>query len=207
MSHLASVQTADKNHASQRHALRSQRTRELLLDHMYRLALEKGYEGITVQQLLDSTGVARSTFYAHFRDKEDLIVAGYEAIGVPSTKVTEVDGDRRVLLDVSAWLFSATERHAALTTAFFSGPGQNVILAHLENILIIQVREHYRKQGLYQIDQLRGEGAVRCFVGALVGLWLWWVRHDYPNPAREMTEIFDSLMNNGTWPPDNSVRQ
>ena len=106
MSHLASVQTADKNHASQRHALRSQRTRELLLDHMYRLALEKGYEGITVQQLLDSTGVARSTFYAHFRDKEDLIVAGYEAIGTPSTKVTEVDGDRRVLLDVSAWLFS-----------------------------------------------------------------------------------------------------
>lgn len=79
MSHLASVQLSDKNHASQRHALRSRRTRELLLDHMYRLALEKGYEGITVQQLLDSTGVARSTFYAHFRDKEDLIVAGYEA--------------------------------------------------------------------------------------------------------------------------------
>ncbi|MCK8688089.1 TetR family transcriptional regulator, partial [Pseudomonas umsongensis] len=71
------------------------------------------------------TGVARSTFYAHFRDKEDLIVAGYEAIGMPSTKVTEVGGDRRVLLDVSAWLFSATERHAALTTSFFSGPGQS----------------------------------------------------------------------------------
>ena len=200
MSHLARVQMFDKNISNQRHALRSQRTRDLLLDHMYRLALEKGYEGITVQQLLDSTGVARSTFYAHFRDKEDLIVAGYEAIGMPSTKVTEVDGDRRVVLDVSTWLFSATERHAALTTAFFSGPGQNVILAHLENILIIQVREHYRKQGLYQVAQMRGEVAVRCFVGALIGLWLWWVRHGYPNSAREMTETFDSLMNNGYWP-------
>ncbi|KAB0496544.1 transcriptional regulator, TetR family [Pseudomonas vancouverensis] len=207
MSHLARVQMFDKNIPSQRHALRSQRTRELLLDHMYRLALEKGYEGITVQQLLDSSGVARSTFYAHFRDKEDLIVAGYEAIGIPATKVTEVDGDRRVVLDVSTWLFSATERHAALTTAFFSGPGQNVILAHLENILIIQVREHYRKQGLYQTERMRGEAAVRCFVGALVGLWLWWVRHDYPNSAQEMTETFDSLMNNGTWPPTCSVRE
>ena len=207
MSHTACVQTADKHHPGQRHALRSRRTRELLLEHMYRLALEKGYEGITVQQLLDSTGVARSTFYAHFRDKEDLILAGYEAIGIHSTKVTEVDGDRRVLLDVSAWLFSATERHAALTTAFFSGSGQNVILAHLENILIIQVREHYCKQGLYPINQLRGEAAVRCFVGALVGLWLWWVRHDYPHPAQEMTETFDSLMNNGNWPPDNRGRQ
>ena len=207
MSHLARVQMFDKNISSQRHALRSQRTRELLLDHMYRLALEKGYDGITVQQLLDSTGVARSTFYAHFRDKEDLIVAGYEAIGMPATKVTEVDGDRRVLLDVSTWLFSATERHAALTTAFFSGPGQSVILAHLENILIIQVREHYRKQGLYQVEHMRGEAAVRCFVGALIGLWLWWVRHDYPNSAQEMTDTFDSLMNNGTWPPACGARE
>ncbi|CAN7422335.1 MULTISPECIES: TetR-like C-terminal domain-containing protein [Pseudomonas] len=126
---------------------------------------------------------------------------------MPSTKVTEVGGDRRVLLDVSAWLFSATERHAALTTSFFSGPGQSVILAHLENILIIQVREHYRKQGLYQVEHMRGEAAVRCFVGALIGLWLWWVRHDYPNSAQEMTETFDSLMNNGTWPPANNARQ
>jgi hypothetical protein len=82
-----------------------------------------------------------------------------------------------------------------------------VILAHLENILIIQVREHYRKQGLYQLEQMRGEAAVRCFVGALIGLWLWWVRHDYPNSAQEMTETFDSLMNNGTWPPANNACQ
>tara|TARA_R100001244_G_scaffold129286_1_gene100597 strand:- start:15901 stop:16473 length:573 start_codon:yes stop_codon:yes gene_type:complete len=183
-----------------RHALRSQRTRELLLDTMYRLALEKDYRDITVQELLERTGVARSTFYAHFRDKEDLLVAGYESIGVPPTKVCEVSGDRRVLLDVSSWLFAATERHAELTTSFFSSPSQGVILAHLENILIIQVREHYQKQGLYDSQGLRGEVVVRCFVGALIGLWLWWVRHDYPSSAKEMTEAFDSLMNNGTWP-------
>ncbi|EOG3620407.1 hypothetical protein ACK9U2_002275 [Pseudomonas putida] len=48
---------------------------------------------------------------------------------------------------------------------------------------------------------MRGEAAVRCFVGALIDLWLWWVRHDYPNSVQEMTETFDSLMNNATWPP------
>jgi len=200
MTYSAPVQRADKNLSRQRHLLRSQRTRDLLLDHMYRLALEKDYNEITVQDLLDRTGVARSTFYAHFRDKEDLIIAGYEIIGVPATKLTEVQGDRRVVLDVSTWLFGATQRHAALTTSFFSGPGHRVILAHLENILIIQVREHYRKQGLYASAQLRGEVAVRCFVGALLGLWLWWVRHDYPGSAQDMTEAFDSLMNNGAWP-------
>lgn len=200
MTHAAPAHRLDNTHCHQRHLLRSQRTRDLLLDNMYRLALEKDYNEITVQDLLDRSGVARSTFYAHFRDKEDLIIAGYEIIGVPATKLTDVQGDRRVVLDVSTWLFGATERHAALTTSFFSGAGHRVVLAHLENILIIQVREHYREQGLYQATKLRGEVAVRCFVGALLGLWLWWVRHDYPGSAQDMTEAFDTLMNDGSWP-------
>ena len=200
MPYAAPAHKLDNPHCHQRHLLRSQRTRDLLLDPMYRLALEKDYNEITVQDLLDRSGVARSTFYAHFRDKEDLIVAGYEIIGVPTTKVTDVQGDRREVLDVSTWLFGATERHAALTTSFFSGAGQRVVLAHLENILIIQVREHFRKQGQYPATQLRGEVAVRCFVGALLGLWLWWVRHDYPGSAQDMTEAFDTLMNDGNWP-------
>ncbi|TWC40156.1 TetR family transcriptional regulator [Pseudomonas sp. SJZ079] len=186
--------------AGKRHALRSQRTRELLLDCMYRLALEKDYSEITVQELLDRTGVARSTFYAHFRDKEDLLLAGYDSIGIPHTRVDDICGERRVVLDVSAWLFAATERHAALTTSFFSSPSQAIILAHLENILLIQVREHYRKQGICSAYELSGEVVVRCFVGALIGLWLWWVRHDYPCSAQEITEAFDKLMNNGNWP-------
>src|SRR5690606_30026108 len=130
----------------------------------------------------------------------DLLVAGYECIGIPSTRVHEASGRKRVILDVSSWLFSATARHAALTTSFFSSNSQGIILAHLENILLIQVREHYRKQSLYDATELCGEVAVRCFVGALIGLWLWWVRHDYPHSAEAMTEAFDSLMNNGNWP-------
>lgn len=181
---------------SNRHALRSQRTRELLLDTMYELALEKDYREITVQELLERSGVARSTFYAHFRDKEDLLVAGYESIGSPRIRVHEVSGRKRIMLDVSAWLFSATERHAALTSAFFSRASQDIILPHLENVLLIQVREHFRQIGLYS-NELRGEMAVRSFVGALLGLWLWWVRHDYPCSANEATDTFDALMSDG----------
>ncbi|WP_286978516.1 TetR/AcrR family transcriptional regulator, partial [Pseudomonas sp.] len=54
-----------------------------------------------------SSGVSHSTFYTHFRDKEDLILAGYEATGTPSTKVTGIHGTRIELLDISTWLFSA----------------------------------------------------------------------------------------------------
>ncbi|MCL5042120.1 MAG: TetR/AcrR family transcriptional regulator [Gammaproteobacteria bacterium] len=183
-----------------RHTRRTQRTHELLLDTMYQLVLEKDYREITVQDLLDRSGVARSTFYAHFRDKEDLLVAGYEYIGLPRTRVCDISGHPRVVLDISAWLFAATERHAALTTSLFSGASREIVLAHLENILVIQVREHFRKQEIYTQGDLRSELAVRSFVGALLASWQWWIRHDYPCSAQEATEAFDSLLNNGTWP-------
>lgn len=86
---------------------------------MYRLVLEKDFRDITVQELLLEAGVARSTFYVHFSDKEDLLVAGYESIGEPGTRTLKVSGSERVALDVSAWLFAVTERHASLTTSLF----------------------------------------------------------------------------------------
>src|SRR5690349_10072505 len=59
---------------------RIQRTRQLLLDALSTLILEKGYEAITVQDLIDRANLGRSTFYSHFQDKEDLLLKGVESL-------------------------------------------------------------------------------------------------------------------------------
>jgi AcrR family transcriptional regulator len=57
---------------------RIQRTRRLLQDALVGLILEKGYEAITVQDILDRANVGRSTFYEHFYDKDDLLLSSFE---------------------------------------------------------------------------------------------------------------------------------
>ncbi|WP_297833465.1 TetR/AcrR family transcriptional regulator [Pseudomonas sp.] len=183
-----------------RHALRAQRTRELMLVTMYHLALEKDYCDITVQDLLDRSGIARSTFYTHFRDKEDLLVAGYGVMGAPAIKLSSVAGRERVVLDVCGWLFLATEQHAALTTSLMSGTSRYIVLAHLENLLVVQVREHMKTHNAYDSSGFSGEIAVRSLVGGLLALWLWWVRHDYPCAALGLSATFNGLMSQGIWP-------
>lgn len=42
------------------------------------LLLEDNFENITVQSILDRAGVGRSTFYAHFRNKNDVLHSSYE---------------------------------------------------------------------------------------------------------------------------------
>src|SRR5262245_23633686 len=56
---------------------RSRRTRQLVHTALIELMLERRYDEITVQDIIDRANVGRSTFYAHYLDKEDLLVSGF----------------------------------------------------------------------------------------------------------------------------------
>lgn len=47
--------------------------RELVLGAFHLLLVEKGYINLTVQDILKKAGVGRTTFYAHFTGKEDVL--------------------------------------------------------------------------------------------------------------------------------------
>src|SRR5260370_15811427 len=49
------------------------RTRKLLEDALHDLIVEKGYEAVTVQDIIDRANVGRSTFYAHYTDKQHVL--------------------------------------------------------------------------------------------------------------------------------------
>lgn len=46
-------------------------TKSRLIDAGLAMLLERGYNDLGIQALLDATGVPRGSFYHHFRDKED----------------------------------------------------------------------------------------------------------------------------------------
>src|SRR5216117_1380095 len=55
---------------------RIQRTRALLLSALLDLIVERGYEDVSVQDIVDRANVGRSTFYKHFLDKRKLLLTG-----------------------------------------------------------------------------------------------------------------------------------
>ncbi|MFF0542171.1 TetR/AcrR family transcriptional regulator [Nocardia thailandica] len=52
---------------------RVRRTRGLLHRALIELMMERGYERVTVADVIDRADVGRSTFYSHYRDKDDLL--------------------------------------------------------------------------------------------------------------------------------------
>src|SRR6476659_540327 len=54
--------------------------RERLADAALALFEESGYEPTTVDDIAERAGVGRSTFFRHFRSKEDVIFPDHEAL-------------------------------------------------------------------------------------------------------------------------------
>lgn len=50
-------------------------TRKKLIDTADRLIREKGYDNISVEDITKASGVAKGTFYNHFKKKEDITLA------------------------------------------------------------------------------------------------------------------------------------
>ena len=56
------------------------RTRRTLHEALIRLIMRKGYDALTVQEIIDEADIGRATFYAHYRGKDDLLRGGFERL-------------------------------------------------------------------------------------------------------------------------------
>ena len=62
---------------------RSQRTRRAVFDAFTRLVFSRRYGAIRTSDLIEEAGVGRSTFYEHFRNKDDVMVWAIDPIFAP----------------------------------------------------------------------------------------------------------------------------
>ena len=180
---------------------RVQRTRQLLRDALIALILEKGYDKITVQNIIDRANLGRSTFYAHYLDKEDLLESGLEKLrkelGQHLAGEDAVEGSEWLLLPSLA-LFRHTGEYHHLYKAMIGGKGIDVVVKTIHDALIAHAQTH--------LEQLVAKGEqpsvpplviVTYLVGALQALLTWWLDNDMPYPPEQMDEMFRQLTKPG----------
>ena len=90
----------------QRQDRRSQRTQQALMDALIALLAVKNYDEISINDIVDRANVGRSTFYAHYQDKDDLLRNGFgRALEILIQHVSFGEADQDLELDATL-LFS-----------------------------------------------------------------------------------------------------
>jgi AcrR family transcriptional regulator len=168
------------------------RTRDTLGDALVELMHEKPFDDITVQQVLDRAGVGRSTFYAHYRDKDDLFLSDVEDFfKMFSTLLTRKGASPRRLAPVTE-LFSHVADAREFYLAMVSAGKVSDVQALGRGLFARSFEERLRLAGV-ALDTTELAAKSCALAGSLFALLDWWLGRGMKPAAAEMDTLFHRL--------------
>ncbi|MBO0914680.1 TetR/AcrR family transcriptional regulator [Streptomyces laculatispora] len=184
---------------------RTRRSRRSLGAALVGLVLERGFTALTVEDITERADVARATFYAHFRDKEDLFAR------VTSDLLDELSERLAPAVAESAVGFTGKPvlemlRHAReerdLYRIVLRGEGDGKPLQMFMDACARATAQEFRARAERNAVEPRIDADLlaRAWVGEQVAVLRWWVEQDSPSlPAEEVVRMLLDLAMHGRY--------
>lgn len=163
---------------------RIQKSKKYLSDAFKALILEKGYEAVTVQEIIDRANVGRSTFYAHFESKEQLL---FSLLGTMNEK--SKDG-----IDFEM-LFNHCADNFQIAKAMLGKKGGDLITGHIRDVMSLKIaKDLKRDSSKSKSEQLKIYFTSEALSAALVSYLTNWLDEDMPYSSEEMSAKCNELV-------------
>jgi AcrR family transcriptional regulator len=165
---------------------RTLRTRQALHQALMRLVHERGYDQITVADIADAANVGRSTFYAHFTDKDDLLRLGLSYL---RTMFIDPPGDDTGPLCFSRFLTEHLRDQRKLQRALMQSSAGSIVIGSLREAICEVVRRGLRVDRGKAPDEIE----VQFIAGAYLAVVTWWLDRGAKEPPQVIDERFRNL--------------
>ena len=176
---------------------RVQRTRTSLRDALIGLGREKPYDAIAVKEILHRANVGRSTFYMHFRDKDELLASGIqEIVRARRSGEREANGAER-LLAFSLPFLEFVDQHRHADSDRSRDHGYSVLHAHLRDVItgiVAEDLERMRRPNGTRTGDIPVVLAARQVASTFVLVLDWWVGHEARLTPAEVDARFRALL-------------
>ncbi|HZE82515.1 MAG TPA: TetR/AcrR family transcriptional regulator [Candidatus Polarisedimenticolia bacterium] len=177
---------------------RARRTRDALGDALIDLMQERPFNSITVQDVLARAEVGRSTFYTHYRDKDDLFFSDVEDFWEFASTMIERSGEDSKRVAPVRELFT----HVAEAKVFRDAL---VASGKVHDVMELGQGQFARaiEQRLMKLSMAKGTSpgqfaaAAHALAGALFSSLSWWIDRGMPLSATEMDCAFHRLVWSG----------
>lgn len=174
------------------------RTRERLGDALIQLIQEKSFDGVTVQDVLDRAGVGRSTFYVHYRDKDDLFMSDVdeflEAASMSLTRRKEASERVAPVSEFFAHVREGRRLYEVLVDAGRIHDFMELAEGHFARGIERRLAASPRAAAL---DAGARAALAHALAGAMLSMLKWWIDRGMTTPPGELDDLFHGMVWSG----------
>lgn len=175
---------------------RAVRTRGELASALIALMHVKGFDEITVQNICDRAGVGRSTFYAHFQDKDELFIRHTVVFGRALGERLDWDETLGSYRFPARWFFEHVRQMKPLFDSLFRARKTEFIMKVWQNNIaqVFEQRVLAMRRDKEIPDGISAVILAQQLAGTLMTLIVWWMDHHYSITEHEMDQQFHRLI-------------
>lgn len=175
---------------------RQQKTRDAIFSAFSRLLEKKRYSHITVQDIIDEANIGRSTFYAHFETKDELLNAMCTAIfghifsdDLMREETHDFSGNGNLQARLTHLLYHLKEKQREISS-ILSGDSSDLFMRYFKNYLT----EMFAKQTVGVVIAAPQDYVLNHYVSSFAETVKWWVEKDMSYSPEEVAEFYMGIV-------------
>ncbi|ASZ06943.1 MULTISPECIES: TetR/AcrR family transcriptional regulator [Enterococcus] len=185
--------------------LRVKRTHKMIIEAFIRLVEEKGYDNVTVQDIADEAMINRATFYAHFKDKQDLYEQIFEMAINAFTSVLDLEqlvhGNRIKVKQIIAALtniYKNIQERKAFFLTIMDGSSNELLRKKLEELLYNKYANIFNRLKITENElEVPIDFIIEYMTSIFIGTLHWWITSDTNMSAEQLAALVVKLVGNG----------
>ncbi|MGM0217918.1 TetR family transcriptional regulator [Enterococcus sp. AZ126] len=181
------------------------RTRKMIIEAFFHLVEEKGYDGITIQDIADEAMINRATFYAHFKDKQDLYEQIFDFAINAFTSVIDTEQiivSNRIKVKQIEFLLTNIYINIQKNKNFFltimDGSSNELLRKKLADIIYEKYADIFSKLKITENDiEVPIDFIIEYMTSIFIGTLHWWITSDTDMSPNHLARLVIKLVGNG----------
>ena len=164
------------------------RTRKATIEALIELGLEQGFESIKIKDLTERANIGNSTFYRHYKDKNDLLRSHLSEI---QGEITREMHPEMTHYELSLMVFTVIGKHREACLLAMSLPEDHPVMAPILKSATRIVNERYKARDETIIPF---EVSANHLVNSFVKMFHWWLTEGNAYSVEQMATMANELI-------------
>ncbi len=178
--------------------LRVIKTKKILFDSLLKLMKNKNFEKIKISDICEESLINRSTFYAHYEDKYELLMELFEEQKIALLKKLENNENiifsKEYMMELLNILIDHIDENRETYSAILTNNRDGILIDFLIDAIERDVSDRLKNNNEIIDSNLPLDIIVKFYAGGLINIGIAWITRNEKYSKEELLSYIDKLI-------------